>query len=117
MRVPQKIIVLDRWIACLYPFTSIWFKPGWSIRHACGKYAKVDLDPIKALQRHDNLWNAGRIPDSIHTLNRIPPMFGNLMKKKKRRHPEGKCPRCGETVPGGLAIYVTTMAMREGSKE
>jgi hypothetical protein len=49
--------------------------------------------------------------------SKVPVMFGNNMKRKARRNLQGVCPRCGEKIPGGLAIWVTTSEVRGDSDE
>lgn len=118
MRVPIRFLIHERWVACVYNGNSPWFYSGWTLRHACGKYSKVNLEHFKQFEAYqktqykpvylDHGWKEG----DVKTISAIPVVFGNKMRRAKRRAPKGVCPRCGEKVPGGLAIWVTTESMR-----
>ena len=114
MRIPNKFLIHERWIACIYHGNTPWTYSGWSLRHACGKYAKLDLEQFKKFENNPNLDQRWREWD-IKTLSKVPVMFGNQMKRIKRRNPQGVCPRCGEKIPGGLAIWITTFKVRGNS--
>lgn len=113
MRRPHEFLLHERWIACVYT-EGAWQRGGWSLRHACGKYEKLDLEPMKVYQ---GTWSSTQVWHPLHViaLNKVPTMFGNLMRRKKRRNPQGTCPRCGEKIPGGLAIWLTTKALRSSN--
>ena len=121
MRVPDKFLIHERWIACTYTQTHPWMHDGWTLRHACGKYSKMDLERYKKYEKEEPRTSARWSPDNmgngwtghdIKGVSKIPVMFGNKMRRGVRRSPKGVCPRCGEKVPGGLALWVTTMNMR-----
>jgi len=117
--MPKNIMLHKRWIVCFYatrrhPWAFPWETgqptSGWTMRHACGKFYPIDLTPISTYS--SNL-EEDVLRESARILYKIPALFGNFMKKVKRRHVANVCPRCKQKVPGGLIMWINTWRIRD----
>jgi hypothetical protein len=87
------------------------------MRHACGKYHLIDLEPLAKYKEVETGLNyqerRGELVRVLQLLKKIPVVFGNHMRKRSRRNPNNICPRCKQKVPAGLITYVNTWRLRE----